>query len=498
MHRALLLPEIVSAILQAGKSEPGLLSHSLLVNQLWFQEASRILWAICNSTCTEQTHPDIHRLGTLVLLEGAERAQVYADVVQELSFHYGEDYTDQTSWHEVLCRLRFPMLRSVWFWETDHAALLNTENVILHYAQSALQALVVDACGTLSENFFDVLAQFCSRMQNLKLHPTKVDASPLSVLRLCQRLVNVVDLDLGEGFQKTLTLPLFEALASCRNLELLTIPHVQDDFLRSLEPASGLDWFPKLKYLCTSADASALELLNPFIPKLEALQLSNTHLGRTDNILSVVSSFTYLTDITLRLSASSLVRSEQTLQLAQRCPGLERLKIGDDTWSDAKPSAAGFTDSFIQELAPKLPRLKQLFFVLSRDSEDLPGAIKTIQTLGRHCRFLEELAISCRADWASIADLPGGIRIANIEHLQLIPTDHIMQSLTEEEHVRLVGVWQENATMWLPRVQFMFVQEADDWEEGFVNVLCPNETATGSSDELCTEDGDGSRDAVVV
>ena len=87
-HRALLLPEIVAGILQAGREEHRLLYHSLLVNRLFFQEASRILWSVCDYY--QSMHPTAHDLGTLVLLEdvGLERAQYYSNLVREIHFNY--------------------------------------------------------------------------------------------------------------------------------------------------------------------------------------------------------------------------------------------------------------------------------------------------------------------------------------------------------------------------------------------------------------------------
>jgi hypothetical protein len=144
VHTALLLPEVVAGILNAGSEETGLLYNCLLVNHLFLEEARRILWSKCDST--SGVHPDIEDLGAMILRDdiGPERAQIYANLIRDTSFHYGNSqsnhsYIDQTSWHTVLCQLKFPQLMSVWFWETDHGVTLNTEDVILHYAQSSLR-----------------------------------------------------------------------------------------------------------------------------------------------------------------------------------------------------------------------------------------------------------------------------------------------------------------------------------------------------------------------
>jgi hypothetical protein len=66
-HRALLLPELIARILLAGREERGLLYNSLLVNHLFFQEASQVLWSVCDYY--QSIHPTAHDLGTSVLRE---------------------------------------------------------------------------------------------------------------------------------------------------------------------------------------------------------------------------------------------------------------------------------------------------------------------------------------------------------------------------------------------------------------------------------------------
>lgn len=117
VHTALLLPEVVAVILDAGSRETGLLYNCLFVNHLFLEEARRILWSTCDST--SGVHSDIEDLGTMILRDdiGSQRAQIYANLIRETSFHYGSNhsYIDQTSWHTVLRQLKFPQLSSVWF-----------------------------------------------------------------------------------------------------------------------------------------------------------------------------------------------------------------------------------------------------------------------------------------------------------------------------------------------------------------------------------------------
>lgn len=125
VHIALLLPEVVAAILDTVSEELGLLFDCLLVDHLFLEEASRILWYKCGAS--GGLHPDIEDLGAMILRDdvGPQRAQVYTNLLRAISFHYGGSLSnntciDQTSWHTVLCQVRFPQLLSVWSWETEH------------------------------------------------------------------------------------------------------------------------------------------------------------------------------------------------------------------------------------------------------------------------------------------------------------------------------------------------------------------------------------------
>ncbi|EUC39583.1 hypothetical protein COCMIDRAFT_60966, partial [Bipolaris oryzae ATCC 44560] len=327
-HRALLLPEVVAAILNTGSDEPGLLYNCLFVNHLFLEEARRILWSTCDSFTG--VHPDIQDLGTMVLRDdiGPYRAQVYANLVRELSFHYDNTQIDQTSWHSVLCQLEFPQLVSVSFWETDHGAALNTEAIILHYAKSNLRQLSVDGCVPLSDHFFDRMASLCSKLNYLLLHPFKVTASSDSVVRMLKRMPNIGSVDLERGFEEVFSLKMLEVIASYPNLNQAVLPYVQDDDLLAIQADAEKRWFPKLRYLYISATAESLRIFRQIVPGIEAIGLKNHEMGRTNDVLISASGFRQLTSFTAQLNSSTVIHGDELLQLAQGCPGLEELKIG--------------------------------------------------------------------------------------------------------------------------------------------------------------------------
>jgi hypothetical protein len=92
MHHALLLPEIVSAIVRAGLEESGLLYSCLFVNKLFWYETCRVLWESCYGYYDEvgvsNKAPKVCHLGNMVRRPdiGAQRAQVYANFIRVLVF----------------------------------------------------------------------------------------------------------------------------------------------------------------------------------------------------------------------------------------------------------------------------------------------------------------------------------------------------------------------------------------------------------------------------
>ncbi|KAH8693501.1 hypothetical protein GQ44DRAFT_719513 [Phaeosphaeriaceae sp. PMI808] len=428
---------------------------------------------------------------------GPHRAQVYANLVREFSFHYDNAYIDQTSWHSVLCQLQFPQLVSVSFWETDHGATLNTEAIILHYAKSNLRQLSVDGCVPLSDHFFDTMAGLCSRLNYLLLHPSKVTASSGSVVRMLERMPNIDSLDFERGFEEVFSLEMFRVIASYPNLDQVVLPYVQDGHLLAIQADAEKRWFPKLRYLYISATAESLRVLRHIAPGIEAIGLRNHDMGRTNDVLISASGFRQLTSFTAQLSSSTVIRGDELIQLAQGCPGLEELKIGIDSWSDTKPSATGITDNLIRELALYLSNLKHLYLLFELDTQREPGCIQSIQTLGRHCKKLEELVLSCRFDWLLITSLPQREEIplaASLEQLQLLPDNHMRQCLTEEEHSGLLGIWRDNAKTWLPQLSLMIIRNADDWEEAFVDARLTTDETTDEEDKVWDEVEDDAAD----
>lgn len=484
VHRALLLPEIVARILEAGGEEPGFLHSSLLVNRLFFQEASRVLWAICDdSEGAGRTHPNIHHLGALILREdvGPERAQFYANLVRNMSFNYDTElHVDQHSWHSVLRQVKFPQLSLVWFWETEFNPGLATEDALLHYTGPRVRDLHA-VCGPLSDRFFDGLSEAPSNLRDVVLRPTKVTASASSLMRALAKMTSVESLNLEQGFRKVISANVFETIALLPKIKQLSLSAITQGCFSALSTKSKKNWFPKLKYLYTGAAANVMEFFHRIAPDIEAIGLQNEYIGLTDDVLSVLSRFQQLTSILVLLSASSTFRGTELLQVAQGCPRLEDLQIGIDSWNPVPPSAIGITDDLIHDLAYSLPNIKRLNLVFHSNS--YPGLVKTLQILGRGCPKLEELMFSCRADWRSLLNLPKDNAVGQFTQLWFLVDEHMEQSLTKEEYSQVMGVWRENGATWLPQVVLLQIPHSDDWENAFTEVLDPDEIFSDAEED---------------
>jgi hypothetical protein len=460
-HRALLLPEVVAKILQAGREERGLLYNSLLVNRLFFQEGSRILWSVCDYY--QSIHPSAHDLGTLVLREdvGLERARFYANLVREIHFNYDfVIHVDLHTWHIVFRQLQFPNLKLLCL---DELSVFATEDALLQYIGPRLCTLHA-VCGSLSTHFFNNLPEVCSGLQNVTLQSMEVAASESSLLRAFAKMKNLKNLYLDDGFQELCSAGMLETLATLPKLEDLSLPEIPEDSMSVFLENSNQHWFPCLKQLYMGATAETLELVHQIAPGIKAIGVFNEHLGHTDNILSALSRFRQLTQVLVRLSARSTIQDTELLQLAHGCPGLADLQIGFKGWYEI-PLAIGITDDLLDDLARSLPNIHELSLIYNSDTR--PGLIRTLQTLDRHCPRLEKLNMSCRSDWELLLDLPKGVSLGQFAQLIFSVNEHMLQSFTKEEYSRLLTLWQANAEVWFPQIKLFHIRGSDNWEVAF-------------------------------
>lgn len=466
MHRALLLPEIVTAILRAGKTEPGLLYNSLFVNKLFFIEACRILWKGSYGTFdVGHPTPKIRHLANLVLDSPRDRAQFYANFIHVLVFKDGDignfRTADDADWHPELCRLHFPRLQDLTICKTGQAERLNTEENILHYVHSGLRGLRVHASGTLSDFFLEELSSRCHQLQQFSIESRSLSISKAGMVCFLQKMSSLESLNVAK-MKSVWSAEALTAVSRLERLEVLHVPATQDSSLDKLKSSSTPVLFRALKHFyCSDTTGNTLRWLHEIKPQLETLHVYNGDLGGTEDVLSVAAKFNRLGEFEYQSGRDARVTGHEIAQLAQGCSCLTSLSIAQDP---VRPvPAIGMTNSVIDDLARGLPLLKELF--LCFDSETRPGIASLLQSFSQYCAKLERLTISCGSDWLSTTSLPQRALFSELWAIFLCPGDHMEQCLSEEEFKTLLDHWKSHAIEWFPKVEFFTIDDADDREQ---------------------------------
>lgn len=402
MHRALLLSEIIATILRAEISSPGFLYTCLFINSAFSIEATRILWDGCgaryNSAAAGHVAPDIKDLARIVL-QDPRRAQYYANFIRILMFHdEGEanDFIDEARWHRELAAIQFPMLEEVGLFESDNATSLNTGDAITHYAQPNVKYFTLRQGSLLSDSFLDTLHRSCPKLKSLTLNGTSDNTvSEDGLVRFLEGTNSLESLDFRTGLDGSWSCKALHIITGYRNLKLLSIPDIQDDWIDSLRHASPIyPAFPNLKYFFTGTSDQGLEFLALYAPNLDTLSLDLQNLPPSRYILASASKFTRLTSLAVHFSPQSTLTGHDLVVLTQKCPQLTDISIGEDEGS--RPSGFGISDSVIDEVARNLPKLSQLILIF-----DNPGLLtwQSLLSFARHCKSLEMLKISCNVNW---------------------------------------------------------------------------------------------------
>ena len=407
MHRALLLPEIVATILRAEAVSPGFLHTCLFINRLFSVETTRMLWKGCgvryNSATAGHVAPDITHLAHIVQMDH-QRAQFYANFIHTLQFdEEGEDnnFIEEARWHKELAVLQFPNLQEIGFFGFAEAMQMNTGDVVLHYAQPNVTYFNLDEASWISDSFLDTLSQRCPKLQTFTLG--EISDSSLTedgIVRFIKNCDSLDYLSVRTGLLGSWTRKEFEASARHPKLELLSIPDIPDDWLdflrheRSISPA-----FPKLAHFYTGISDQALELLFPYMPNLQSLNLNLENLSPSHHILTAASNFTRLTSLNIDFGPKCTLSGHDLVLLAQKCPELKELHICE--WEGSHPAGVGVTDSIIDEAAQHMGNMSQL--VLAFDRSDLL-TWQSVLSIARHCKKLMQLRIPCNFTWKEAMD----------------------------------------------------------------------------------------------
>jgi hypothetical protein len=402
MHQALLLPEIIANILQTEGSSPGFLHTCLLINRIFFVEASRILWEGCGSryysAWAGHITPDIKHLANIVLTD-PRRAQFYANLIHTLMFQdEGEsnNFLDDARLHKELASLEFPQLEEVAFYGSDKARELNTGDAIIHYAQPNIKNFSLGQGSNLSDTFLDTLSRCCPKLTSLTLNRvSESNVSEDGLIRFLEKNDLLDYLDIRSGVDDSWSCKAFNVITRYRNLVLLRIPDLQDNWAQSLQhgrPSARV--FPKLKHLHGGISDQGLKSLAQFLPDLESLGMGLQNLLPSHHILASASQFSQLTRLTIYFGPESSFSGRDLLLLTQKCPNLGEVSIGEN--DGYRPTSSDITDSIIDEVARNMVKLTALTLVFDR-----PDLLtwKSIISLAQHCKDLQMLKLSCNFSW---------------------------------------------------------------------------------------------------
>ncbi|KAF2996294.1 hypothetical protein E8E13_005396 [Curvularia kusanoi] len=474
MHRALLLPEIVTAIVRAGKTEPGLLYSCLFVNKLFSHEACRILWKGCYGIFgVSHVTPKISDLGNMVLRAdiGLERAQVYANFIRILVFQEDEFTSeDDAQWHPQLCQLQFPLLEDLNIWKTKSAEQMNTERTILHYAHPGLRDLRVDASGPLSDHFLDELGRLSPRLQQLDIDFKNVTISKEGLARFLGRMPSLESIHVA-ALEKSWSTDAFVAVAKYERLKLLHIPAVPDSWFDDTRLSSVPDPFPVLKYLyCLGMTDKGLRYLHASCSGLEALHLYNSQMNVAELILPAAAQFSRLTKFRYLPGPLACITGQDLVGLARGCTSLVSLSIGQDEMP--YPTSTGIDDSIWYSLAEALPSVEEL--ILYYKSTHYPNLASILLALTQHCPLLHKLETCFGSDWTSLCPREQPYLLPNLWSMKLQPQLNPEQVLTRDDHQALICDFETHAEQWFPRLEFLIIDEAigipgSNWEQPFMD-----------------------------
>jgi hypothetical protein len=495
MHEVFHLPEIVATILENGKSTEGLLFTSLFLNKLFFQEASRILWYGCgnewNSAIAGHVTPDICHLARIVV-QDVNRAQIYANIIHVLQFRDdGEEYkiAEEARWHHELSQLQFPALEQVDLYASEEAITMNTGEVVLHYAQPNIKRMALHAGSQLNDSFLDTLCKRCPKLREIILESIKDNTvTQEGLTKLIRSTPELRHFQIGDEFEQVWTQQVFEAISTYQNLVLLHVHYTVDDsWITALDYKTTHSTFPKLRHLCARVPTRALELLHGFIPELSTLRLKNEELGPSHQILVAASRFRALTELKIHFGNDNSISGQELVQLAQNCPSLRDLCIGEEYPGACTPGASGINDELMETFAKNAPNLRDLHLVFHPRfpvASPIP-TFQSLRSLGRHCPALVFLTLTCDVDWDEVRRCSSGMMFPELWSLKLFGLhglEHNDEDVIKEIAKRLVSL--------APSIMHLSFHEPTDVEDllaDAVTFICYGIGDVSSEDEGVNE-----------
>lgn len=485
MHRALLLPEIVAAIIRSSTAEPGFLYNCLTINKVFFHETARILWDGCGaryySTWAGHATPQIRHLAQTIH-QNPQHAQTYANFIKILAFEdEGEsaEFADEARFHDELAKVSFPLLEELELHCSNGATTLNTGDTIRHYLGANIKRFGLHDGSLFGDDFLDALREHCPRLRWFTLTPKGNNEMTQCGLTRFFSNTNLEYIDIraekdimGEAaFDGVWSKVGLEAVSRHPNLELFAVPVLEEDWIITIlnRKEQPNPVFPKLKYVYSRISDHGLNLLHALAPSISVLTLENEALPPTQHTLTNISAFTNLNWLKLKLNPDSCLYGSDLLLLARNCRVLTSLSIGEE--QAAVSTAVGISDKIMEKFAKQATGLKKLH--LSFLPADALTHISML-ALGTHCPDLEQLSIPCTIKWVELAHATDVV-FPNVWLLQLamppIPEVENEDEIDEEKVKEDTKRWADEFVDKMPKLTSFSVQSNNKYMERIADVV---------------------------
>jgi hypothetical protein len=400
MHRALLLPEIVAAILANGATIHRLLYRALTVNKLFSSEAARLLWYRCGERSGVNLG-DYNALGIRhfipIVKRDIGRAQYYANLVRVLSFsnegdHYEGTYITAFHCFNALSQLKFPNL--------EEAIILTIEYDILRYIPK-LRSLHVQMFKEAPKTWFDDHTALFSNLKRLKLNLYDRDSIPPETLhRLLERTQSLEDLYILPS-KRYWSPESFLVVSRYPNLRYLSCPVIESYWIDL--STSG---FVALESLHTAISLEALEHFHRQVPQLVSLTVTAT----SKHLITCAANFTMLRHLSITVTDYH-DHGKELVHLSQRCSHLVTLVIHGIRPLGAHDS--DLSDQVMESVAGRLPDLEEV--KIHYDStENTPLTMASMLSFAKHCPRLRKLQTFMNLTWHNLVhDIPAGTVVSS-------------------------------------------------------------------------------------
>lgn len=501
MHRALLIPEIVTQIIDCNRSDAGYLHTCLLINALFFHSTARILWHGCGVGSSTKGHvtPYVRHL-VWIARRDARRGQFYAGLVKLLRFGkevntededevlVGWEHVDENCYHEELHRLNLEWanieeleIAELEIWNEEREATLT------QYLQPKLKKIALQQRDAAGDDFLEMLSERCPGLKWLALKPRFAEdgVSKQGFLRFLGKY-KLESLNIradADSWERDWELWMLELLSKQGNLKHISIPDLEDASLEQwangMEAAEDIA-FPGLISLRTGLSASGLRSLHRVKPCLSTLCLDQRRIESStcSSTLLNLSVFSQLSDLSIQFPAGMRIYGDDLTHLVQSCPSLSRLSIAKDIWYTERPWSINIHDSHIETLARSAVNMKELYLLF--DVPGIPGSVKdfpthvALESLGRHCVNLERLWLTCDPDWFTLLPLNGprtvlfpkvwdlGIAGPELRYTLSFDTEDNLRDMAEDFVARCPK---------LSKFSFLLPYAEDPWDETVMEVI---------------------------